>query len=64
MGVGSVGLDQLFLIFFLQTIVCFSSELSESECNVMKKLLLQYEEASGQGVNFIKSGIMFNSNIT
>ena len=27
MGVGLVGLDQLFLIFFLQTIVCFSSEL-------------------------------------
>ena len=25
--VGSIGLDQLFLIFFLQTIVCFSSEL-------------------------------------
>ena len=29
----------------------------------MKKLLLQYEEASGQGVNFSKSGIMFSSNV-
>ena len=31
---------------------------------MMKKLLLQYEEASGQGVNFTKSGIMFSSNVT
>ena len=30
---------------------------------MMKKILLQYEEASGQGVNFTKSGIMFSSNV-
>ena len=29
----------------------------------MKKLLLQYEKASGQGVNFAKSGIMFSLNV-
>ena len=32
----------------------FFFRASESECNVMKKILLQYEEASGQGVNFTK----------
>ena len=42
----------------------FFFRASERECNVMKKLLLQYEEASGQGVNFTKSGIMFSSNVT
>ena len=31
---------------------------------MMKKILLQYEEASGQGVNFTKSRIMFSSNVT
>ena len=41
----------------------FFFRASETECNVMKKLLLQYEEASGQGVNFSKSGIMFSSNV-
>ena len=41
----------------------FFFRASEIECNVMKKLLLQYEEASGQGVNFTKFGIMFSLNV-
>ena len=41
----------------------FFFRASESECNVMKIILLQYKEASGHGVNLTKSVIMFNSNI-
>ena len=43
--------------------ILFFFRASEIECNVMKKLLLQYEEASGKGVNFTKYGIMFSSNV-
>ncbi|XP_073308286.1 uncharacterized protein [Primulina huaijiensis] len=35
----------------------------EEECGILKQLLRDYEEASGQSINFAKSGIMFSSNL-
>ncbi|XP_073066021.1 uncharacterized protein [Primulina eburnea] len=36
---------------------------NEEECGILKQLLRDYEKASGQSINFSKSGIMFSSNL-
>ena len=59
--VSKTGLTVSHLLFADYSLFFFRA--SESECNVMNKLLIQYKEASGQGVNFTKFGIMFNSNV-
>ena len=59
--VSRTGLSVSHILFVDDSLFFFRA--SETECNVMKKLLLQYEEASGQGVNFLKFGIMFSSNV-
>ncbi|KAK6115594.1 hypothetical protein DH2020_007863 [Rehmannia glutinosa] len=49
-------------LFFADDSLLFS-RASIDECNYLKNILEAYKEASGQGVNFGKSGVMFSSNM-
>ncbi|XP_057794267.1 uncharacterized protein LOC131010650 [Salvia miltiorrhiza] len=42
----------------------FFCRATANECNALKDVLACYEEASGQAINFQKSGILYSSNVT
>lgn len=49
------------LLFADDSFFCFRA--SRGECEEIKKILTDYENASGQAINFNKSGIFFSKNV-
>lgn len=55
-------LHTCFLLFTDDAILFFRT--TNQECQVVKNILTQYGEASGQEVNFAKSSIIYSANMS
>ena len=58
-----VGMDQKYLIYFLQIIASSFVELGWMSLKKIQNILCKYEKASGQKINNDKTNLFFSTNV-